>query len=164
VKHGLLIAACGGAIVVAGLTACSSSNNSSPATTSPAASPNTAASAAAGSSASSQVKVTIDGQDQNVQGQVACTDAGGSTTIAIGGPSTGIGAVLTDGSPPVVKSVGLGNVNGLALGYTAGTGQGNAEATQDGKTFDITGSATGADLSNPTQMATKPFEIKVTCP
>ena len=33
-----------------------------------------------------------------------------------------IGAVLTDANPPVVKSVALGNVNGVFLGKIAGVG------------------------------------------
>ena len=47
--------------------------------------------------------------------------------IAIGDAATGIAAVLSeDGS--TVQSVGLGNVNGVTLGYQSGTGQGEAKA------------------------------------
>jgi lipoprotein LpqH len=109
-------------------------------------------------------KVTIDGKDQNVQGTVACTPAAGTENIAIGGAATGIGVVLTDASPPSVKSVGLGNVNGVTLGYTPGTGQGNATATKDGSKYKISGTATGVDMANPMQPVNKPFEIDVTCP
>ena len=85
--------------------------------------------------------------------------------IAIGGASTGIGAVLTDASPPSVKSVGLGNVNGVTLGYTPGVpGAGKAEATKDGSKYKISGTATGVDMANPMQPVNKPFEIDVTCP
>ena len=75
-----------------------------------------------------------------------------------------IGVVLTDASPPSVKSVGLGNVNGVTLGYTPGTGQGNATATKDGSKYKISGTATGVDMANPMQPVNKPFEIDVTCP
>lgn len=108
-------------------------------------------------------KVMIDGKDQNVTGSVVCTTAGGTVNIAIGGASTGIAAVLTDANPPQVKSVGLGNVNGVMLGYTQGTGQGNASATKDGNSYKITGTATGVDMANPMQPVNKPFEIDVTC-
>jgi lipoprotein LpqH len=93
-----------------------------------------------------------------------CTTAAGNVNIAIGSSSTGVGAVLTDADQPQVKSVGLGSVNGVALGYTSGTGQGNASATKDGKSYKITGTATGVDMANPMQPVNKPFEIDVTCP
>jgi lipoprotein LpqH len=148
------------AIVVVGLSGCSSNKSS----TSGSSASNQSTAAASGSSGSSTAKVTIDGKDQSVQGTVACTTAAGNVNIAIGGAATGIGVVLTDASPPAVKSVGLGNVNGVTLGYTPGTGQGNASATKDGNKYKVSGTATGVDMSNPMQPVNKPFEIDVTCP
>jgi ipoprotein LpqH len=88
---------------------------------------------------------------------------GGNMNIAIGGAATGVAAVVSeDGSN--VQSVGLGNVNGVTLGYAAGTGQGEATATKDGKTWKITGTATGMDMANPMQPVNKPFELEVACP
>lgn len=125
---------------------------------------------AVAAASASNTKVVVDGQDQNIKGQVACATTAGSVDIAIGGPSagaagggTGIGAVLTDANPPVVTSVALGNVNGVALGVGRTTG--SAKATKDGNSYKITGTASGADLSNPMAgPVTKPFEIDVTCP
>ncbi|GJO02468.1 hypothetical protein NJB1808e29_25750 [Mycobacterium marinum] len=97
-------------------------------------------------------------------GSVVCTTAAGNVNIAIGGAATGIAAVLTDANPPEVKSVGLGNVDGVTLGYTSGTGQGNASATKDGSSYKISGTATGVDMANPMSPVNKPFEINVTCP
>jgi lipoprotein LpqH len=145
VKRSITVAAAATAIVVVGLSGCSSNKSS---TSSSGSSSSTAAAAAGGSSGSSTAKVTIDGKDQNVQGTVACTTAAGSVNIAIGGASTGIGAVLTDASPPAVKSVGLGN----------------ASATKNGNSYKISGTATGVDMSNPMQPVNKSFEIDVTCP
>lgn len=161
-KRSITIAAAATAIVIVGLSGCSSkkSTTSSPGTSS---GQSTAASATSGAGASKS-KVSIDGKDQNVGGTVACTSLGGNINIAIGEASTGIGAVLTDASPPVVKSVGLGNVNGVTLGYTPGTGQGNASATKNGSSYKISGTATGVDMANPMQPVNKPFEIDVTCP
>jgi lipoprotein LpqH len=113
--------------------------------------------------AAANTKVTIDGQDQNVTGTTVCTTMAGDVNIAIGGAATGIAAVLTDANPPEVKSVGLGNVNGVTLAYTAGTGQGEAKATKDGNEYKISGTATGIDTANPMQPVNKPFEIDVTC-
>src|ERR1700728_434319 len=116
----------------------------------------------------SNTKVLIDGKDQNVKGQVACTTAAGNVNIAIGGSGssgvpTGIGAVLTDASPPVVKSVALGNVNGVSLGVGGTTGKANA--TKDGSTYKISGTASGMDMSNPMAgPVNKSFELDVACP
>ena len=125
--------------------------------------------AAVAPAGSSNTKVLVDGKDQNVKGQVACTTAAGSVNIAIGGGSgpggvpTGIGAVLTDANPLVVKSVALGNVNGVTLGVGGTTGK--AQATKDGSTYKISGTASGMDMSNPMGgPVNKSFELDVTCP
>jgi ipoprotein LpqH len=144
------------AILAVGLAGCSGSNSVS-----------TAHGGVAAASESNS-KVVIDGKDQNVKGHVVCANAAGSVNIAIGGPAgpgagTGIGAVLTDANPPAVTSVALGNVNGVALGVGGTTG--SAKATKDGNSYKITGTASGADLTNPMAgPVTKPFEIDVTCP
>jgi lipoprotein LpqH len=169
VKRGLVVAVAGAAIVVAGLAGCSSKNSSTASSSSSKASSSSSASASVSASASatsgpSSVKVIIDGQDQNVQGTVTCASMGGNVNIAIGEASTGIAVVLSDADPPVVHSVALGNVNGVTLGYQEGVGQGNAQATKDGKSYKITGTATGIDMANPMQPVNKPFEIDVTCP
>jgi lipoprotein LpqH len=165
VKRGFLMTVGGAAIVVAGLAGCSSNSDSSESTTSAESSNTATASASAeATSAPSAAKVVIDGQDQNIQGTVACTAMNGNVNIAIGQATTGIAAVVSEGDPPVVHSVGLGNVNGVTLGFQEGTGQGNAEVEKDDKTFNIKGNATGVDLANPLQPVTKPFEIEVTCP
>jgi lipoprotein LpqH len=156
VKRSVTVAAAATAIVVVGLSGCSSNKTST-------SSSSNGTSAAA--SASSTAKVTIDGKDQNVQGAVACTSAAGNVNIAVGGATAGIGVVLTDASPPEVKSVGLGNVSGVTLGYTPGVpGAGKATATKDGSKYKISGTATGVDMANPMQPVNKSFEIDVTCP
>ena len=152
-KRGLTVAVAGAAIVVAGISGCSSNKSSTGGGT-------TSAATGGGGTAPT---VTIGGNNQNVGGNVVCTTAGGTVNIAVGGAATGIGAVLTDANPPEVKSVGLGNVNGVTLAYTAGTGQGKALATRNGNSYKITGTATGVDMANPTQAVNKDFEIDVTC-
>jgi len=161
VKSSVSVAAAATAIVVVGLSGCSS-DKSSKDSSSGSSAPTSAASM--GSSGTSTTKVTIDGKDQNVQGTVACNSAAGSVNIAIGGAQTGIGVVLSDASPPAVKSVGLGNVNGVVLGYSPGSAQGSANATKDGSKYKISGTATGVDMANPMQPVKKTFEIDVTCP
>jgi ipoprotein LpqH len=161
VKRGFLVTVGGAAIVIAGLSGCGSDEkkSESPATTAEATTE--AGTAEAGSGGT---KVTIDGQDQNVQGTVVCSAMGGNMNIAIGDAATGIAAVVSEGDSPTVTSVGLGNVNGVTLGYQSGTGQGEAKAEKDGNTYKISGTATGIDMANPLQPVNKPFEIEVACP
>jgi lipoprotein LpqH len=145
VKRGAMITLAGAAILAAALAGCSSNGH-------------------VASTSASNTKVLIDGQDQKVQGNVACVRSDGTVKIAIGGVATGVGAMITDANPPQVQSVGLGSVNGLSLGWSP-AGQGSAQATKDGSTYKITGIATGADMSNPMAgPVSKPFEIEVSCP
>ena len=153
-KRGFVVAVGGMAIVVAGLSGCSSEDKKSETT-----GETSTAAAAEGKST-----VTIDGTDQAVQGTIVCSSMGGNTNIAIGDAATGIAAVVSEGDSPTVQSVGLGNVNGVTLGYQSGTGQGEAKAEKDGNTYKISGTATGVDMAKPLQPVNKPFEIEVTCP
>jgi lipoprotein LpqH len=151
-KREILIAVGGAAIVVAGLSGCGSNKSETSGETSQAA-------AAQGKST-----VTIDGADQEVTGTVVCSDMGGNTNIAIGDASTGVGAVVSTGDEPTLVSVGLGNVNGVTLGYQSGTGSNDGKVEKDDKTYKISGTATGVDMSNPLQPVNKPFELEITCP
>lgn len=83
--------------------------------------------------------------------------------IAIGQQGTGVAVVLAEDASKV-SSVGLGNIDGVVLGFQDGAPGGNASATRADKTYTITGTATGVDMANPMQPMTKPFEIEVTCP
>jgi ipoprotein LpqH len=171
VKHGLLVAVGGAAIVIAGLSGCSSGDKSASSSSSASSEASSSASASASETASASAtaapggtKVAIDGQDQQVNGTVVCASMGGNVNIAIGEATTGIAAVVSEGDSPTVQSIGLGNVNGVVLGYQQGTGQGEAKAEKDGNTYKISGSATGVDMANPMTPVTKPFELEITCP
>ncbi len=153
-KRGFVVAVGGMAILVAGLSGCSSEDKKS----------ETTGETSSAASAEGKSTVTIDGKDQAVQGTVVCTTMGGNMNIAIGDAATGIAAVVSEGDEPTVQSVGLGNVNGVTLGYQSGSGQGEAKAEKDGSTYKISGTATGVDMANPMQPVNKPFEIEVSCP
>ncbi len=153
-KRGILVGVAGMAIVVTGCAGCSSNKSNTGASGSSAAPP--------------PLQITVDGQVQNVTGQVTCTPNGDNTNIGIGDAANGIGAVVSNANPPIVHAVGLGTVNGVNLGFSdnaPGAG-GNAGAQQSGKTYAIKGTATGVDMSNPQQpqQVTKSFEMSVTCP
>ena len=152
-KRGFVVAVGGAAIVIAGLSGCSSGDKKA----------ETSGSTSSAASAQGKTTVTIDGKDQAVQGTVVCSTMGGNMNIAIGDAATGIAAVVSEDGK-TVQSVGLGNVNGVTLGYQAGTGQGEAKAEKDDKTWKISGTATGIDMANPMQPAKKPFELEFTCP
>ncbi|MDT5138204.1 MAG: ipoprotein LpqH [Mycobacterium sp.] len=154
-KRGLTVAVAGAAILVVGLSGCSDKKSSSGGGSSSAAS--------GGGGGASGTKVLIEGKDQQISGTTVCTTTGGTVNIAIGGAAAGVGAVLTDASPPEVKSVALGNVNGVTLGYAPGTPDANASATKNGNSYKISGTATGVDMANPMQPVKKSFEIDVTC-
>jgi lipoprotein LpqH len=151
-KREILIAVGGAAIAIAGLSGCGSDKSETSGETSQAA-------AAEGKST-----VTIDGADREVTGTVVCSDMGGNTNIAVGDASTGIGAVVTTGDEPTLVSVGLGNVEGVTLGYQSGTGANDGKVEKSDKTYKISGTATGVDMSNPMQPVNKPFELEVSCP
>ena len=164
-KRGLVVAVAGAAVVAASLSGCSKDEKKSSGGSSATASASASVPGGGNSSAGSgTAKVSIDGKAQDVQGQIGCTTAAGNVVIAIGSASGGLVVTLTDADPPVVKTVGLGSVGGVTLGYTDGVPGGEAKATKDGKTYKISGTATGVDMANPMEPTKKPFEIEVTCP
>ena len=158
-KRGILIGIVATATVVAGLAGCSSNKSSTSASSSAPTAGGSSAPAPGGS------KIIVDGQTQNVAGQVSCTQVNGNLSIGIGDPTTGIGAVVTNADPPVVQAVGLGNLTGTTLGYSAGAqNQGNAQATKSGNSYAIKGTATGINSADQQQALSKSFEMDVTCP
>jgi len=150
-KHKIVVGIAAAATLVAGLAGCSSNKSSTGASSN--------ASAPAGN------MVTIDGHAQSVSGAVSCTQVNGNTSIGFGDPTQGIGAVVTNANPPVVQAVGLGNLTGVTLGYSAGApNQGNAVATKSGNSYTIKGTVVGVDSANPQQPVSKSFEMDATCP
>lgn len=150
-KREFLVALGGAAIVIAGMSGCSSDKTS------------TESNGTSAASGSGESKVTIDGKETKIEGTIACTTVGGKVTLASAGGSTGIGATLTEGDSPTVETVGLGNVNGIVLGVSPGSGE--AKAEKDGKTYKISGTASGIDATNPMAgPSQKPFSLEITCP
>lgn len=157
VKRGFLVTVGAAAILVAGMSGCSSEEKESPAVSAETVDANAAPSDGA-------TKVMIDGEDQNVSGTIVCNAMAGNTNIVIGGPTSGIAAVVSSGDSPTVQSVTLGNVNGVTLGYQQGAGQGEATVEKYGGNYKISGTATGLDMANPMQAVNKAFELQVACP
>ena len=155
-KRGIVVGVAGLVMVVAGLAGCSSNKSS------------TNASSSSSASSPAALQVVVDGQNQAITGPVTCTANGDNTNIGIGDAANGVGAVVSNASPPIVHAVGLGSVNGVTLGFSdAAPNQGsNAGAAQSGKSYAIKGTATGSDMSDPQQpkQVTKSFEMDATCP
>lgn len=113
-------------------------------------------------------QLVVDGQSRQLTGGVTCNQAGDYVTIGIGDVSGGVGAVVTTSNPPQVRTVGLGTIDGVALGFTSPEpgDANNAGAAVRGKSYTIKGIAGGSDLSDlhsPRQVS-RSFEMDVTCP
>jgi len=158
----------------AGLVGCSgpaetdTDISSSSSTTSEAATDESTETAEAGDAAVGEgdVSVTVDGQAIEIDdATTVCQTADGTVTIAVGAATgtNGIGALLSDGDSPTVKSVALGSVDGTAMGWAEGA-PGEASVTKDGNTYTISGSMMAVDASDPTAAGEQDFEMSVTCP
>jgi lipoprotein LpqH len=166
VKRAFAATFAGAAIVVGGLVGCSSDKSVEEQVSDATESAKSAVTSAtdAAKEAVNGPKLVIDGEDQNLEGDVTCAAMGGNVQIAIANNAQGIGAQVSEGDDPVVRQVGVGSFNGVALGYTEGAPGGEATAEKDGNTYTIKGTATGVDMANPMQPLTKSFELTVTCP
>jgi lipoprotein LpqH len=149
VKRGFVVALGGAAIVVAGLAGCSSNKASEG---------NNTAAAGKGSA-----KLTIDGKDQTISGDIGCTTTGDTVSIALGDQSKGLVGATVKGNE--VETVGI-IIDGQPLAYAKGTPNNEAKLTKDGSKYMIAGSLTGMpDMSNPMAGPSKhDFTMDVTCP
>ncbi len=156
-----MVSVAGAAIVVAALTGCSG-NNSSMGSSSGAA----ASSAAASETASAQQnRVLVEGQDQGAVEKVRCSSITDGMRIKIAMGDHGVVVILSNAAPPGVQGVQFSKpitAGGVTLEYVAGKSPGKAEATKQGSSYKITGTATGSAPSS--QQVSKSFEIDVTCP
>ena len=122
--------------------------------------PRAAVTIAPGSSVDARGKMTVDGQEEDVQDSCSAPAAGGSVNISLSGESpTMVNVVLDNAQPPNVSSVVLA-VSGMGFLYQPGQEagkEGGAAATKDGNTYHITGSVVRYEF------VIKPFDITVTC-
>lgn len=134
-------------------------SSSSPATSS-AAAPSSTAAPASPAAAAGETKVLIGGQPQPV-GPVVCEINQGKFSIQIGDPILGVIVGLEEDAS-AVRTAGLGTVDGVVLSFTDGAPGNSAKATKNGKSYQITGTATGVDAAG--QPVSKAFEVDATCP
>jgi Mycobacterium 19 kDa lipoprotein antigen len=147
-KRALLLAvACAAIVITGGLVRYAEGGNRKA---------TTAATIAPASTVAARGKVTIDGQEEDVQGTCSAPADGGSVNISLSGAhSTKINVTLDNAQPPHVSSVVLATSN-MAFLYQPGR-QGDAQATNDGNTYHITGTVLRYEF------VSKTFEINVTC-
>lgn len=151
-KRGIVVGVTAASIVVAGCAGCSKKSDTG------------TSGESAGTPAPIATALTVDGQPQNVSGPVTCTPNGDNINIGIGDAANGVGAVVSNGDPPIVHAVGLGSIGGIMFGYSdAAPGQDAAAGAQKkDKSYAIKGTASGVDSNQ--QPVTKSFEMTVACP
>jgi hypothetical protein len=103
----------------------------------------------------------LDGNTQQTQ-SVSCTQNQWDMTIDASAESGRARVLLQLGGPkPVVRTVNIENVNHTS--GVAGSGVGEAEASADGDTYTVVGTAVGSDSANSSQKRSMRFEIKAPC-
>jgi hypothetical protein len=83
-------------------------------------------------------------------------------TITTGDRASGISALISNKDELIAAAVGINNVGGFTGSYNAGLG-GSAKVTMTGRTYDISGTADGFDMANPSFRTSGTFAIKVAC-
>ncbi|OBA84191.1 hypothetical protein A9W99_05140 [Mycobacterium sp. 1164966.3] len=113
---------------------------------------------------SGKIKLLIESQEQNIDhSNVRCRPDGAEFVIG----SAETYARLNQGDPPEVNSYLLGTFDGVQLSWQKwGTTEPAPAVTKDGKTYKISGTATGATRTMQEQgvHVSKKFELDVTCP
>ncbi|MGU3502656.1 lipoprotein LpqH [Mycobacterium sp. C31M] len=110
-----------------------------------------------------RAQIIVNG-DAGPTGPVACSTAAGLTTISIGDGSLGVTVIVTDDDPPAVRSVSIGDVGGVALGFAVGAAGKAPTALRNGTTLIVTGSGSGTDSADPARTVDSGYRIAVACP
>lgn len=108
-------------------------------------------------------QVTIDGRDAGTTHAVRCSPAGFLTTISTGDDTSGISATVSNEDELSAESVSFRDVGGFTGSYNAGLGEPAATVTMTGRTYDISGTATGFRTDNASFTAQSRFTVKVAC-
>jgi ipoprotein LpqH len=115
-----------------------------------------------GTLAEGTATVTVNGTDLGTLKSVSCRHDEFFTTIRIGQGDAGTTSVVNNAKDLVVNSVEIQNFGGFTGSYWQDL-QGTAKATQTGRTYAITGEASGFAAQKPNQVSTTSFDIKVGC-
>jgi lipoprotein LpqH len=110
-----------------------------------------------------RAQIIVNG-DTGPTGPVACSTDDGLTTISVGESSLGVTVVVTDDDMPAVRSVSIGDVGGVALGFAVGATGSAPTAYRNGATVVVSGSASGTDSMDPARVVDSSYQIAVACP
>ncbi len=110
-----------------------------------------------------RAQVIVNG-DTGPTGPVVCSTDDGLTTISVGESSLGVTVVVTDDDMPAVRSVSIGDVGGVALGFAVGTASQAPTAYRNGATVIVSGSGSGTDSMDPARVVASSYQIAVACP
>jgi ipoprotein LpqH len=110
-----------------------------------------------------RAQVIVNG-DTGPTGPVSCSDDDGLTTISVGDSSLGVSVIVTDDDVPTVRSVSIGGVGGVALGFAEGTESRPPTAYRNGATVIVSGSGSGTDSADPARVVASSYQIAVACP
>ena len=121
----------------------------------------TPAGAGAGTLPGGTAKVDINGADVGTTHSVSCTNIGSLTTLKTGDDKAGTVSAVDNAHGLTVQSAEITNLGGFTGSYWAELGP-TAKVQVIGRTFLMTGSATGFNFDNPIR-ATETFSITVAC-
>lgn len=110
-----------------------------------------------------RAQVIVNG-DTGPTGPVSCSTDDGLTTISVGESSLGVSLIVTDDDLPSVRSISIGDVGGVALGFAAGTTSQAPTASRNGATVIVSGSGSGTDSADPARVVASSYQIAVACP
>ena len=110
-----------------------------------------------------RAQVIVNG-DTGPTGPVSCSTDDGLTTISVGNSSLGVILIVTDDDLPSVRSISIGDVGGVALGFAAGTTSQAPTASRNGATVIVSGSGSGTDSADPARVVASSYQIAVACP
>ncbi len=114
-----------------------------------------------GEASPQSAKITVGGDTRDMK-SVSCTQIQWILTIeADADPGSARAFLRLGGETPVVRTVNIENIDNT-YGVVGGD-LGNAEASADGGTYTITGTAVGSDRANPGQTREVPFKIEAPC-
>ena len=146
------------------LSGCAPTSGSAPAPTPPAAPAKPPAPAPASTVAPGRAQVIVNG-DTGPTGPVDCSAADGLVTMSVGDSSLGVSVVVTDDEQPQVRSVSIGDVGGVALGFAVGAANSTVPtARRNGDTVIVSGTGSGTDSANPARVVDSSYQIAGACP
>lgn len=107
-------------------------------------------------------RITIDGQQSSTTFPIDCTQRAWLWVIESLQKEPGFTAMVETGTALTPKAVRLRSVDGFTGSWAVGR-QGTAEASIDGATFTITGTARGANDDRPTRPADVQYRLEARC-